>query len=397
MTRIVEGRRRAIQTACVALSFILTLCVGVGLSLSLSACNDASNAGAAPDAARAPLKVTVRTLQATQIDMIDDLSGRLSATQVAEVRPQVDGVVLERLFTEGSTVKAGQALYRLDPASYQASYDTARGTLAKAQATARAADITAKRYQALLQIKGVSQQDVENYVAAADEAHADVVADQGTLETARVNLQRTRIVAPISGKIGASSVTAGALVSNDQTTALATIQSMDQMYLDVSRSSAEALRLQKAVAAGQIKPDSVAVTLTTEDGATYGHTGRLLFSDVTVDATTGSVTLRSLFPNPEHLLLPGMFVHASFSEGKQAAILVPQNLVSRGSSSVSRVLVVDANDTVQSRQVSADTAYGNQWIVSKGLQAGDRIVMDNLQSVSAGMHVQPVAEPANNG
>ncbi|MDE1181104.1 efflux RND transporter periplasmic adaptor subunit [Paraburkholderia sp.] len=362
----------------------------VAMVFSVAACSKSSN-----DAAQKPATptVSVKTLHAARIEIIDDLSGRLSATQVSDVRPQVDGVITKRLFVEGSTVKAGQPLYQLDPASYQASYDNARGTLAKAEATARAADITAKRYQALLQVKGVSQQDVENYVAAADEARADVVADRGLLETARINLERTQIVAPISGRIGKSSYTAGALVTADQTTALSTIQSIDEMYLDVTRSSAEALRLQKAISSGQLKPGDVAVTLTTEDGEPYPNTGRLLFTDITVDSTTGSVTLRSVFPNPKHELLPGMFVHAKFSEGSQdSAILVPQNLVTRGSSGASTVLVVDQSNTVQSRSVVADTAYGDQWVVKSGLKDGDRVVLDNLQTVNAGSKVQPVEQ-----
>ena len=363
----------------------------VVLSLGVAACSRTSN-GAAQRASAAPI-VTVRTLQPCRVEIIDDLSGRLSATQVSDVRPQVDGIVTKRLFIEGSMVAAGQPLYQLDPASYRASFDNARGTLAKAEATARAADITAKRYQALLQVKGVSQQDVDNYVAAAEEGRADVIADRGSLETARVNLARTQIAAPIGGRIGKSSVTAGALVTAAQTTALSTIQSTDEMYLDVTRSSAEALRLQKAIAAGQLQPGNVAVTLTTEDGDTYPYAGRLLFTDITVDLTTGSVTLRSVFPNPKHELLPGMFVHARFSEGSQgAAILVPQNLVSRGSSGNSTVLVVNAHNMVESRPVTADIAYGNQWIVRTGLWSGDRVVLDNLQTIGAGMPVQAVEE-----
>jgi membrane fusion protein, multidrug efflux system len=362
-------------------------------TFALAACKNES-ASAAPPAASAP-HVTVTTLHAQRIEVVDDLSGRLSATEVADVRPQVDGIVQKRLFTEGSTVKAGQALYQLDAASYQAAYDTARGTLQKAIATSKAADITARRYQELLKVKGVSEQDVENYLAAADEARADIVTDRGTLETARVNLARTRIVAPISGKIGKSSVTSGALVTADQTTALATIQSMDTLYLDVTRSSAQALRLSKAIASGALQTGASTVTLTTEDGATYAHPGKLLFSDVTVDSTTGSITLRALIPNPEHELMPGMFVQASLNEGMQDALLVPQTLVSRGSGGTASVLVVNAQNVIESRSVSADQAHGTDWIVTRGLRAGDRIATDNLQTISAGMKVTPVEGTAN--
>lgn len=382
--------RSAVGIACLA------------LLLTLGACSKKESAAAAGPGAGAPMEVSVQTLHQQTINIVDELSGRLSAIQVSDVRPQVDGIVQKRLFVEGDTVHAGQALYQLDPATYQATYDTARGTLAKAQAVYAAAEITAKRYQALLAIKGVSAQDVENYVAAAAEDKADVLADQASLESARINLQRTRIVAPISGKIGKSSVTAGALVTSAQTTALSTIQSLDQMYLDVTRTSAEGLRLRKAIASGKLKPDSAPVSLVLEDGSTYSEPGKLLFSDVTVDATTGSVTLRSVFPNASGELLPGMFVRAKLSEGtNDAAILVPQNLVTRASDGSSSVLIVNAQNKVESRAVTADTAYGDQWIVSNGLQAGDRIIVTGLQSIVAGATVKPVektdaaAQPAS--
>ncbi len=372
---------------------LLASCVAV--AATLSGCGKSTSQSMPGGPPRQAPTVTVQTLQPRSITIVDTLSGRLSAFEDADVRPQVDGIVQKRLFTEGATVKAGQPLYQLDPASYQASYDTARGTLLKAEATARAAEITAQRYQALIKINGVSQQDLENYVASAREAEADVISDRGSLETARVNLARTRIVAPISGRIGKSSVTAGALVTADQTTALATIQSIDTMYLDVTRSSADGLRLRKAIAAGRITPASAAVTLTTEDGAEYPIKGTLQFSDISVDTTTGSVTLRSVFPNPQHELLPGMFVSASFSEGVQDnALLVPQSVVTRGPGGQSTVLIVDGNNKVVSRNVSADTAYGNQWIVTKGLQAGDRVILDGLQSLGAGMTVKPVEQQA---
>lgn len=363
------------------------------LTFALGGCRDQSASAAPPSANAPPPQVTVNTLRTQRIPMVDDLSGRLSSTEMADVRPQVDGIVQKRLFVEGSTVKQGQPLYQLDAASYQAAYDTALGTLQKAIATSKAADVTAQRYKELLTIKGVSEQDVENYLAAADEARADIVTDRGALETARVNLARTRIVAPIAGKIGKSTVTAGALVTSDQTTALATIQSMDTLYLDVTRSSADALRLTKAVAAGTLQTSTSEVEVQTEDGAPYPHPGKLLFSDVTVDPTTGSITLRALIPNPEHQLLPGMYVTARLNEGERDAVLVPQTLVSRGSGGVSTVLVVNAQNVVESRKVTTGDAYGSDWVVSGGLRAGERIPIDNLQALSAGMRVAPV-EPA---
>lgn len=361
---------------------------------ALGGCSDPSASAAPPSANAMPPQVAVNTLRAQRIPMVDDLSGRLSSTELADVRPQVDGIVQKRLFVEGSTVKQGQPLYQLDAASYQAAYNTALGTLQKAIATSKAADVTAQRYKELLKIKGVSEQDVENYLAAADEARAEIVTDRGALETARVNLARTRIVAPIAGKIGKSAVTEGALVTSDQTTALATIQSMDTLYLDVTRSSADALRLTKAVAAGTLQTSTSEVTVQTEDGAPYPHPGKLLFSDVTVDPTTGSITLRALVPNPEHQLLPGMYVTARVNEGERDAVLVPQTLVSRSSGGVSTVLVVNAQNVVESRKVSTGDAYGSDWVVSGGLRAGERIAIDNLQTLSAGMRVAPVERAA---
>jgi membrane fusion protein (multidrug efflux system) len=376
-------------------------CTIVAAAMLLAACGKQSDSGFDPThapGAGSAMKVGVLTLKPQTINIVDELSGRLSATEVADVRPQVDGIILKRLFVEGSTVKKGQALYQIDPSSYQAAYDTARGTLAKAQATYDAAVKTAQRYEALKRINGVSTQDTENYVAAAAEAKADVITDKASLETARINLQRTTIVAPIAGQIGKSAYTAGALVTAEQTTALSTIQALDTLYLDATRSSIEGLRLREAFASHQREPGNIAVQLTMEDGRPYPQAGRLLFSDVTVDATTGSVTLRSIFPNADHLLLPGMFVRATFSEGSQDdALLVPQNVVTRASNGTSSVMIVDANNKVATRAVTANTAYGNQWIISSGLKAGDRVLTSNLQQVSAGQTITPVedkAEPA---
>jgi len=363
----------------------------VSVALCFSGCGKSSDAPQKPPTTQ----VTVRTLQPQQITITEDLSGRLSATQVSDVRPQVDGIIQKRIFTEGAYVRKGQPLYQIDPASYKASYNTAYGTLAKAQATYEAAAATAKRYQALAQIKGVSTQDVENYVAAAAEDKADVLSDKASLETARINLQRTLIVAPISGKIGLSSYTEGALVTSEQTTALATIQAIDTMYLDVTRSSTEGLRLRQAIASGKLKPGNVTVQLVLEDGQNYPQLGHLLFSDVTVDATTGSIKIRTVFPNPDHVLLPGMFVRAKLNEGTQNdALLVPQNVVTRGSDGTATVLVVGSDNKVVSKTVTADTAYGNQWIVSSGLQAGDRVLTSGLQQVNPGSQVAPSEEKA---
>jgi len=380
-------RRRAIRFGhALTLALFLTACHKQG-----NASDDAHTAAAAPS----PMHVNVLNVEPQTINIVDELSGRLSATEVADVRPQVDGIILKRLFVEGTSVKKGQPLYQIDPSSYQASYDTARGTLAKAQATYSAALTTAQRYEALSRIKGVSAQDTENYVAAAAEDKADVLTDQATLQTARINLQRTQVLAPIAGQIGKSAYTVGALVTAEQTTALSTVQALDTLYLDATRSSVDALRLREAMTSGQRQAGSIAVQLTMEDGRPYPQAGRLLFSDVTVDATTGSVTLRSVFPNPDHLLLPGMFVRAAFSEGTQNnVLLVPQNVVTRASDGSSSVMIADANNKVALRTVTANTAYGNQWIVSSGLKAGDRVLTSSLQQLSVGMTITPVETKA---
>ncbi len=343
-------------------------------------------------------EVGVLTIAPQRVVMTAELSGRLSALKVSDVRPQIGGIVQKRLFVEGADVKAGQVLYQIDPASYQASYDQASGTLAKARATLASAKTKADRYADLVKIKAVSQQDYDDAVAAVREDEADVIADEASLESARVNLDRTRITAPISGRIGASSVTEGALVTSEQTTALATIQAFDQMYLDVTRSSSEWLALRRALASGKLKragENGAEVSLQLEDGTPYAHTGTLQFSGITVDATTGSVTLRTIFPNPERDLLPGMFVRAKLGEGENdSAILVPQIAVTRGSDGQASVYVVDASSKVQKANVKADTAYGDQWIVADGLRTGDRVVVSGLQGVRVGAAVKVADESA---
>lgn len=360
----------------------------------LTACSKHDSQAHVPQTA----EVGVQTVAPQHITLTTELSGRLSSLKVSDVRPQISGIVQKRLFVEGSDVKAGQVLYQIDPASYQASYDSARGTLAKAKATLASAKTKADRYTDLVKIKAVSQQDYDDAIAAVREDEADVIADQASLESARVNLDRTRITAPISGRIGASAVTEGALATSDQTTALATIQAFEQMYLDFTRSSAEWLKLRKALASGKLKragDNGAVVSLELEDGTPYGHTGTLQFSGITVDTTTGSVTLRAIFPNPERELLPGMFVRVKLEEGvNDSAILVPQIAVSRSSSGQASVSVVDASSKVQQVNVKADTAYGDQWIVTDGLHTGDRVIVSGLQSARVGAQVKVVDDKA---
>ncbi|WP_415764038.1 efflux RND transporter periplasmic adaptor subunit [Paraburkholderia sp. J10-1] len=384
---------RATRRSCVTGRRMLTALCGVCL-IFVSACSRHDG----PPPGMQTAEVGVLTIAPQRVVMTAELSGRLSALKVSDVRPQIGGIVQKRLFVEGADVKAGQVLYQIDPASYQASYDQARGTLAKARATLASAKTKADRYADLVKIKAVSQQDYDDAVAAVREDEADVIADEASLESARVNLDRTRITAPISGRIGASSVTEGALVTSEQTTALATIQAFDQMYLDVTRSSSEWLALRKALASGKLKragENGAEVSLQLEDGTPYAHPGTLQFSGITVDATTGSVTLRTIFPNPERELLPGMFVRAKLGEGENdSAILVPQIAVTRGSDGQASVYVVDASSKVQKANVKADTAYGDQWIVSDGLHTGDRVVVSGLQGVRVGAAVKVADDSA---
>jgi membrane fusion protein, multidrug efflux system len=357
-----------------------------------------SHAKSAPPMAGSPVvEVGVETVVAQRIVEQTELSGRLSALKISDVRPQISGIVQKRLFTEGADVKAGQVLYQIDPATYQATYDQARGTLAKAEATLASAKTKADRYAQLVKINAVSGQDNDDAIAAVREDEADVIADRASLESARINVGYTRITAPISGRIGASSVTAGALVTSDQTTALATIQAYDQMYLDVTRSSADWLRLHREFASGRLKraDGGAAVQLVMEDGTPYPHPGVLQFSGITVDATTGSVTLRMTFPNPEGELLPGMFVRAQLDEGEDAnALLVPQLAVTRASDGGASVWVVDASGHAKQVTVRADNAWQDQWIVTNGLKAGDRVIVSGLQKVRAGVAVHVAVDSA---
>lgn len=354
----------------------------------LAACN--GNHDAAPEAAEP--EVGVVTIQPSRTALMTELPGRVSAALVAEVRPQVGGIVRKRLFTEGSQVKAGDVLYELDAASYQAAYDNARGAVAKSRASLTAARLKAQRYKELLDIKGVSQQDYDDAKASLDAYEAEVVANEATLQSARIDLRRTRIASPISGQIGKSSVTAGALVTTNQTTALATVQQLDTVYVDIVQSSAELLRLRGRIADGSVRHGGADVNLMLEDGTAYARGGKLQFTDVSVDPGTGAVTLRATFPNPDHQLLPGMYVRAVLQEGvDDKALRVPQKGVSRDAKGNPTVMVLDRENRIQVRQVSTTRAVGGDWVVASGIGAGDRVVVDGLQKVREGMTVTPVA------
>lgn len=336
-------------------------------------------------------EVGVVTLNAEPLLITTELPGRTSAYRIAEVRPQVSGIILKRNFTEGSDIEAGVSLYQIDPATYQASYASAKGDLAKAQAAANIAQLTLKRYQELLGTQYISRQDYDTAQADALQANATVIAAKAAVETARINLAYTKVTSPISGRIGKSSFTEGALVQNGQATALATVQQMDPVYVDVTQSSNDFLRLKQELANGTLKQENgkAKVTLVTNDGTAYPQNGILEFSDVTVDQTTGSITLRAVFPNPNSTLLPGMFVRARLEEGTNPnALLVPQQGVTRTPRGDASVMVIGKGDKVELRQVTANQAIGDKWLVTEGLKSGDRVIVTGLQKVRPGAQVK---------
>ncbi|HGP3841771.1 TPA: multidrug efflux RND transporter periplasmic adaptor subunit AcrA, partial [Klebsiella pneumoniae] len=356
-------------------------------SLALTGCDDKP----AQQGAQHMPEVGIVTLKSAPLQITTELPGRTSAYRIAEVRPQVSGIILKRNFVEGSDIQAGVSLYQIDPATYQASYDSAKGDLAKAQAAANMDQLTVKRYQKLLGTKYISQQDYDTAVATAQQSNAAVVAAKAAVETARINLAYTKVTSPISGRIGKSAVTEGALVQNGQTTALATVQQLDPIYVDVTQSSNDFLRLKQELADGRLKQENgkAKVELVTNDGLKYPQSGTLEFSDVTVDQTTGSITLRAIFPNPDHTLLPGMFVRARLEEGiNPDALLVPQQGVTRTPRGDASVMVVGEGDKVEVRQVTASQAIGDKWLVTDGLKSGDRVIVTGLQKIKPGVQVK---------
>jgi membrane fusion protein, multidrug efflux system len=332
-----------------------------------------------PPPAPPPPKVSVVTLQTQAVPITTELPGRVNALRTADVRPQVSGVILKRLFVEGEEVKAGQQLYQIDPAPYKAAYDSA----VAAEASARA---LAERYKPLAEANAVSRQDNDNAVASHLEARAAV-------ETARINLIYTRVLSPISGRIGRSLITEGALVTANQSAVLATVQQLDPMYVDVTQPTITLLRLRREADAGLLKQDAAGQTqvrLRLEDGSDYPHPGALEFSEVTVDIGTGSVTLRALMPNPERLLLPGMFVRERIEEGvRQGAVLAPQQSVTHNQKGEPSALVVGPDNIVVLRTLQTDRAIGDQWLVTSGLKAGDRVIVEGLQLAKPGTKVIP--------
>lgn len=382
------------------------LLVGVLLT-ALSGCGQNQQAGGPPQAGEP--EVTVHTIAPEKVILTTTLAGRTSAYQVSDVRPQVGGIIQKRLFREGSDVKAGEVLYQIDPSTYQAAYNNAKATLSKAEANALPARLKGDRYGNLSKVNAVSQQDNDDAQALHLQAEAEVVSARAALETARINLSYTHVTSPIGGRIGKSSVTPGALVTASQTNALATVQQTDPMYVDVTQSSGEVLRLKRDLASGKLKKAGAGgakVKLLFEDGTPYPLEGSLQFSDITVDQNTGVITLRALFPNPHQDLLPGLYVRTVLEEGvEENAILVPQAAVSRNSKGAAQVLVVKADGVVEMRPIGVSRVVGDKWLVSSGLAAGDRVVVDGLQkvrpggkakAVEAGQASQPAATPEAN-
>ncbi|MHA7848090.1 multidrug efflux RND transporter periplasmic adaptor subunit SdeX [Serratia sp. D1N4] len=358
-------------------------------SLVLTGCNDKETQ---QQGAQHPAPtVGVVTLKAEPLNITTDLPGRTAAYRIAEVRPQVSGIILKRNFTEGSDIKAGVSLYQIDPATYQASYDSAKGELAKAQAAAEIARLTVTRYKPLLGTNYVSKQDYDTAVSTQLQANAAVVAAKAAVEAARINLAYTKVTSPISGRAGISTVTEGALVSTGQVTAMTTVQQLDPMYVDVTQSSNDFLRLKQELADGTLQQENgkAKVKLLLENGQEYAHEGTLEFSDVTVDQTTGSITIRAIFPNPNDALLPGMFVRARLDEGvRNEALLVPQQGITRNPRGEATALVVGADDKVELRTLTAAQAIGDKWLVTAGLKAGDRVIVTGLQKIRPGAQVK---------
>ena len=347
-------------------------------------------------------EVAVMTVEPQQIVLTTELPGRTAAYRVAEIRPQVNGLIQKRLFTEGADVKAGEVLYQIDPAPFQAALDNAKAALGRSEANLPAIRARAERYKELVADKAVSQQEYDDAAAALRQVESDILSWEAMLKTARINLEYTKITAPISGRIGRSSVTEGAIVTAYQPMALATIQQLDPIYVDVQQSTTELLRLQRRLEEGRLNQNGgnqQQVKLIMEDGAPYPLEGTLQFRDVTVEPSTGSVTLRVVFPNPEGALLPGMFVRAVIKEGvNEQALLVPQQAVSRDPKGNPFVLIVGAEDQAQQRPLTLDRAIGDQWLVTEGLEPGDRVIVEGLQKVRPGAEVKAVplsAKPVN--
>ena len=358
------------------------------LSLMLLACEEG---GKGAPGSSGPREVVIIKLEPRREVYTTALAGRIASFQVAEVRPQVGGILQQRLFTEGADVKAGQALNQIDPATYEAALDSAQAALMKAEANVTPARLKAERFRELLAIKAVSKQEYDDAQAAFKQAEADVAVNRAAVKTARINLEYTKVRSPISGRIGKSAFTPGALVTANQAQALTSVRQLDPVYVDITQSSQDLLRLRAQFTNGELRSaaEEAPVRLKLENGAMYPHEGRLQFTDVSVDESTGMVSLRALFPNPEHILLPGMYVRAVIAEGvDENALLVPQRALRRDPKGQASVLLVDGGGKVDVRLVDVGRTVGDSWQVLSGLKPGDRVIVEGGQNVRPGMSVK---------
>lgn len=369
--------------------FLSAICI-LSIGVLLSGCKNKKM----QSVQKGSVEVSVVTLQSQKLTLTKELPGRTSPYRIAEIRPQVDGIILKRHYVEGSNVTSGEKLYQIDPARYQASYDNAKGSLAQAEATLEVARLKEKRYKQLLPSHAVSQQDYDDALASLKQAEANVLSAQAALELTRINLNYTHLESPLNGRIGKSNFTEGALVTANQESPLATVQQLDPIYVDITQPMIELLNLKKQFSSGNLKnPDNqdLKLKLILEDESVYKELGTLQFTDVTVESTTGSVTVRGLFPNPDFDLLPGAFVRVILEQGVQEnAILVPQPSVIRDASGNTRVLVVNDKNVVEMRDFTTEKAINDQWLVNKGLKAGDKVILKGVQKVKPGDHVRPV-------
>ena len=382
----VQANMHSIRPAAgIAALLILSILAGCGDKIASA---QAQGTGAPP-----PPEVAVVTVQPERIAVTTELPGRVEARRVAQVRARVAGIVLKRVYREGSDVKAGDVLYKIDPAPFKAAYSSAQATLAKAEANLAQANLKVQRYRPLVETTAISKQEFDDALTAQKQTAADVAAAKAAVETAHLNLGYATVTSPISGRIGRSLVTEGALVGQGEATPLATVQQLDPIYVTLTQSSADLLRLKQAMASGQLKSvgkDKASVTLVTDDGRPYPHAGKLLFSDISVEESTGAVTLRAEFPNPDHFLLPGMYARARLEQAvNEQAIMVPQQAVSRSPDGAS-VMVVGADGKVAPQPVQTGAAQGNKWVITQGLKTGDRVIVEGLQKVKPGATVKPV-------
>ncbi len=386
------------QTLQLKTSLWLPGCLAICL---LAGCNRSSpngGAGGGPPGmgmrSGPPPEVGVMEVVSAPLPIINELPGRIDAVRIAEVRARVPGILLKQLFKEGADVKAGEVLFQIDPAPLQATLNSVKASLARADAGLKQAEAKANRYKSLVEFNAVSKQSYDDATAAVLQGQAEVQAAQAAVETADLNLGYATVTAPIAGRIGKAMMTEGALVGQGATTLLAVIQQLDPIYFDFTQSSTELLRLRRALESGILKSAAAGearVTLLLEDGSVYPQAGRLMFSDISVDPTTGMVTLRAEFPNPGRWLLPGMFGRARLEQAvNQEAITVPQRAVARGAAGSASVLLVKGDNTVELRPIQIGSAAGNQWVVNSGLKAGERLIMEGLQKVGPGMAVKPV-------